>query len=178
MNHTSDLTALLAQFAPACHKAAHKYSRLASVRALYDHDDLFSIAQAAVVKAAQGWDESKGTKLSSYIISMISWELGHVIRKPVTQAQQVQMHSITVTEEERGDEWHPMVEDVPDNSMEILFDTVTAGLDERSVNIVRLRLVDGLTFEKMGEALDCSGVHARNLFENAMISVRSKAEAL
>ena len=177
MSNTSDLTGLLTQFAPACHKAAHKYSRLASVRALYDHDDLFSIAQAAVVKAAQGWDESKGTKLSSYIISMIGWELGHVIRKPVTQAQQVQMHSIAVTEEERGDEWHPMVEDVQEDA-EDLFATVTSGLDSRSADIVRLRLVEGLTFEKMGEALECSGVHARNLFEQAMVSVRSKAEAL
>ena len=43
---------------------------------------------------------------------------------------------------------------------------------------MRLRLVEDMTFEQMGEALDCSGVHARNLFEQAMISVRSVASDL
>lgn len=175
MKQSQDITAILEQFDAACWKAAHKYHNLASVRRQYEREDLHAIAQMAVVKAVDEYDESKGTKLSTHVINMINWEMGHLIRKPVTEEQRMPtVTGLIVQDEERSDFVHPEYHDTPDDASD-LFETLTSSLDERSVEIVRMRLIDDMTYNEMGQALGCSHVHARNLFEQALVTVKSKA---
>ena len=173
MKQTIDTTALLAQFDAACHKYAHKYMRLASVRAMYDHDDLYSIAQMAVLRAANEWDETKGTKLATHVINMIRWELGHAARKPVTEAQRQATYSIHDQDEEQGDKWHPIHEDTVEDDN--LFDALTGNFDERDKRIAELRLVDELSFAEIGTELGISGERVRQLFDAMIPRIKARA---
>jgi RNA polymerase sigma factor (sigma-70 family) len=174
---TTDPQIALSQYADACWKYAHQYNKLTSVRRLHTLDDLFQVGQMAVLRALKEYDPQNkaGAKLGSYIISMIRWELGHLVRDTVTAYMKMgAMVSLTTISEDRSDFTHPATYDVEDDSSD-LFEELTSSLDEHSREVVRMRLQDELTFAEMGERLDMSSVHARNLFEQAMLTVKSKA---
>lgn len=165
----------LAQFEAACWKYAHNYIKLATVRKLYDLEDLFSVGQMAVLKALETYDDSKGTALATHAINMIRWELGHLVRGPVTEAKRMgPMQSIETRSEDRTDFLHPATFDVSDDASD-LFEELTSTLNADSREVVGMRLFEELTYAEMGERLGMSGVNARNLFEQAMLTVKSKA---
>lgn len=175
MKNEMNTNEALAQFDAACWKAAHRYIKLASVRRQYDLEDLHSVAQMAVLRALEEYDEDKGTKLSTHVINMIRWELGHLVRTPVTEAHRMPtVTGLIVQDEERSDFVHPEHHDDHDDS-DAMFESLTSSLDERSKRVAHLRLIEEMTFAEIGEELGVSGQRARQLFEALVPLLKARA---
>lgn len=121
----------------------------------FDVQDLLQIGSIGLIKAARSFNPDLGFKFSTLATICIRREIIRELKKDQAHKKPEEL-SIDIEKIEGDDFW----ELVPDS------------LNTKEREILKLRLIDGLTFREIGEKMDCTKAWASSQYKSIIDKVR------
>lgn len=151
-------------FKPMIIKLVTKWSRIGVI----EYDDLMQFALLELVNAANTYDETRGTKFSTYVYTLIEYRLRREIQR-VREKNRIKTVSINTTiESDEGSviEILDMIEDTVDTASEvqdkIMVETykaeITANLDKKKADVMILKYFHNLPNSYIEKTMNITGI--------------------
>jgi RNA polymerase sigma factor (sigma-70 family) len=152
------------QFMAAANKYASLYIQKPHIVAFMEKEDLLSEAYIALDKGHHAYEDGHGAQYSSYMIQRIKWRMMELDRECAQRMLKTGfIRSLdALTEEDRGDTWHPSYTDSDALSDNEEVAAMFRNLDDRQRDIVTRRL-NGETLQHIAGLYNLSRERIRQI---------------
>ena len=153
----------------AANKYASLYIQKPHIVAFMEKEDLLSEAYLALDKGHHAYEDGHGAQYSSYMIQRIKWRMMELDRECAKRMLKTGfIRSLdALTEEDRGDTWHPSYVDSDMLSDSEEANALMSKLDKRSRDIVTRRM-NGETLATIAALYNISCERVRQIETKAM----------
>ena len=157
------------QFMAAANKYASLYIQKPHISAFMEKEDLISEAYLALDKGHYAFEDGRGAKYTSYMIQRIKWRMMEIDRDCAKRMLKSGfLRSLdALTEEDRGDTWHPSYTDSNAMADAEEAQALMAHLTERQRDIVTRRM-NGETLQQIADLYNLSRERIRQIESSAL----------
>jgi RNA polymerase sigma factor (sigma-70 family) len=157
------------QFMAAANKYASLYIQKPHIAAFMEKEDLISEAYLALDKGHHAFEDGRGAKYTSYMIQRIKWRMMEIDRACAKRMLKSGfLRSLdALTEEDRGDTWHPAYTDADNLSDAEEAQALMAHLSDRQREVVTRRLA-GDTLQAIADDQGVTRERIRQIEAKAM----------
>lgn len=142
-----------------------------------EFDDLYQMAKISIIEAIRTYDSNKGTKLSTYVFSLIMFNLKNynaknksIIFQPSYASQKSERVDFESVDSLTSDNNFSKID------FKLLLDHAMSTLSEKQRQILKLKYLDGFTISEIANLMQCSHQNISKINSSAISTIQKTLE--